>query len=261
MLIKRIGNEVFKIIRKLVEIFYIKIELIGNENLKDEPLIIVGNHCQIHGPIACELYLPENCYTWCAGEMMKLKEVPPYAYKDFWSQKPKLTRPFYRLLSYLIAPLSVLIFNNARAIPVYRDMRILSTFKSTVKKLSEGKSVVIFPECNEKNNNILYKFQENFIEVAKLYHKKTGKEISFVPLYIAPNLKKMYLGKPTIFCHDSPISEEKKRICEYITQQITEIAQSLPIHTVVPYRNISKRLYPLNKNTEVDTNEKADSRL
>ena len=71
----------------------------------------------------------------------------------------------------------------------------------------------------------------------------------------------MYLGKPTVFRHDSPISEEKKRICEYITQQITEIAQSLPIHTVVPYRNISKRLYPLNKNTEVDTNEKADSRL
>ncbi len=86
------------------------------------------------------------------------KDVPEYAFRDFWSQKPKWTHPFYKLLSYIIAPLSACVFTNARTIGVYHDTRILSTFKNTVKKLQEGKSVVIFPEHDTKHNHIIYDF-------------------------------------------------------------------------------------------------------
>ncbi|MBO5232089.1 MAG: hypothetical protein J6B88_05635 [Clostridia bacterium] len=80
---------IFRVIKYLVRLFYPKTEVVGLQNMPDEPVVIVGNHTQMHGPIACELYFPENYYTWCAGQMMKLKEVPAYAYKDFWSQKAK----------------------------------------------------------------------------------------------------------------------------------------------------------------------------
>ncbi len=236
----------FGVVKYLVRLFYPKVEVVGMENLPDEPCAIIGNHSQLHGPIACELYFPDNFYTWCAAPMMKLKEVPAYAYKDFWSQKPKIVRPFFKLVSYIIAPLSVLIFNNARTIAVYRDNRIIRTFKESVTKLNDGCNVVIFPEHDQKHNNILYDFQEGFVEIAKLYLKRTGKELPFVPLYIAPNLKKMYLGKPIMFSSDSPIVEERRRICDYLMNEITDIARALPEHTVVPYRNIPKRLYPKN---------------
>ena len=91
----------FRAIKYLVRLFYPKIEVVGMENLPDEPVVIVGNHTQMHGPIACELYLPDNCYTWCAGQMMKLKEVPSYAYEDFWHLKPKWIRWFFKIVSYL----------------------------------------------------------------------------------------------------------------------------------------------------------------
>ena len=48
------------------------------------------------------------------------------------------------------------------------------TFKNTVKKLQEGKSVVIFPEHDVKHNHIVYEFQDKFIDIAKLYYKRTG---------------------------------------------------------------------------------------
>ena len=67
-----------------------------------------------------------------------------------------------------------------------------------------------------------------------------------MPLYIAPTLKKMYLGKPIRFCADNPMEEERKRICDYLMKEITEIACSLPEHTVVPYNNIPKKDYPSN---------------
>lgn len=239
-------SPVYKVIKWLVKVFYPKIEVVGVDNLPDEPVMVVGNHTQMNGPIACELYFPGNRYTWCAGEMMHLKDVPAYAYKDFWSNKPKYIRWFYKLLSYIIAPLSVCVFNNAQTIGVYHDARIISTFKQTVRRLQEGSSVVIFPEHDVPHNHIICQFQDKFIDIAKLYYKRTKKELAFVPLYIAPTLKKMYLGKPIRFCAANPMEEERARICEYLMKEITEIAVSLPEHTVVPYNNVPKKNYPSN---------------
>ena len=242
---KRI-SPVYRVIKWLVKVFYPKIEVEGAQNLPDEPVIVVGNHTQMNGPISCELYFPGERYTWCAGEMMQLKEVADYAFKDFWSKKPKYIRWFYRLLSYIIAPFSVCVFNNAKTIGVYHDARIINTFKQTVLRLQEGANVVIFPEHDAPYNHILCDFQDKFIDVAKLYYKRTGKELSFVPLYIAPFLKKMYLGKPIRFCADNPMEEERSRICRYSMDEITDIAVSLPEHTVVPYNNIPRKQYGSN---------------
>ena len=242
----------YKIIKGLVRIFYRKMKVVGLENLPEKNAIIVGNHTQMNGPICGELFMPENCYTWCAGEMMHLKEVPAYAFSDFWSQKPKCLQPFYRFLSYLIAPLAACIFTNARTIAVYRDMRIMSTFKETLKTLENGRNVLIFPEKDEKYNNILYTFQENFINVAKLYYKKTGISLIFVPMYIAPKLNSMYIGKGIRFESINKIEEERKRISDYLSDEITKIARELPEHTVIPYRNIPRKYYLSNKDiTEV----------
>ena len=240
----------FRIVRGLVRVFYGKMEVEGLENLPKKDVIIVGNHTQMNGPIAGELFLPKNCYTWCAGQMMNRKEVPEYAFNDFWSQKPKWTHPFYKALAHIIAPLADCIFNCARTIPVYRDMRIIGTFKRTVQMLKDGKNILIFPEKDEKHNNILYKFQENFVDVALMYYKKTGVELTFVPLYIAPRLKKMYIGAGIRFDGKAPIEEERRRIADCMSEAITEMARALPEHIVVPYRNIPKKYYLTNNEND-----------
>ena len=99
-------NCLYRVIRRLVRLFSPRFRVAGTENLPEEPCVIVGNHSQMYGPIAGELYTPGKHYIWCAGEMMHRKEVAAYAFQDFWSNKPKATRWFFRLLSHLIAPLS-----------------------------------------------------------------------------------------------------------------------------------------------------------
>lgn len=241
---KRLSYRCYRVIRWLVQVCYPKITLEGAEQLPKEPCLIVGNHCQMHGPIIAELYIPGNRAIWCAGEMMHWKEVPAYAYQDFWSGKPRAIRWFYKLLSYLITPLSVCIFNNAHTIGVYRDSRILSTFRSSALSLFDGANVVVFPECPELHNQIINQFQEGFVDIARLYYKRSGKALPFVPMYNAPNLKKVCFGKPITFCPDAPKEAERRRICEYLMQEITDMATSLPKHTVVPYCNIPKKDYP-----------------
>ena len=241
------AKPIYKFLAAILKAVYPKITAVGTENIPDEPVIIVGNHCQIHGPIACEFYSPVKRRTWVAGATTSLKDAPSYAYEDFWSQKPTWQLPFFKMVSYIVSPLLVLINSNAQTIPVYRDKRILSTFKRTVSCLENGESIVIFPEHDVKCNNVIYDFQDRFIDVARLYYKKTGKKLCFVPLYIAPKMKKMYYGKGVYFNPEAVTEDERRRICDYLMNEITAIARSLPTHTVVPYRNIPKKYYPTNK--------------
>lgn len=240
----------YRVIRFFVWLFYPKMSVLGTENLSDEACIVVGNHTQMNGPICGEIYFPGKRKIWCAHQMMSVKEVPAYAYQDFWSGKPKSVRWFYKLLSYIIAPVSACVFTNANTIPVFRDNRLVTTFKQTVSALEDGASVIVFPECYEPHNHIVYTFQDRFIDVAKLYYKRTGKAISFVPLYIAPALKKLYVGKPVRFNPEVPMEEQRKQIAEYLMDAITEMAVKLPRHRVVPYPNLPKKDHPFNKPRE-----------
>lgn len=245
------SSRLFPLIKKTIDFFYTEPKIVGLENLPEDPAVIVANHCQIHGPIVSELYFPGEHYTWCNGEMMDVKTVPAYSYKDFWSYKPKCTKPFYKLLSYIIAPIASLIFNSANTIPVHRDIHVMSTFKESIAKLSSGCNLVIFPEHDLEYNNIIYDFQSVFIDMAKLYHKKHGVELSFVPMYIAPNLHMAVIGKAVKFNSNAPIDEERNRIKNYLMGEITSIGRELPRHKVVPYRNLSKKDHPWNREADL----------
>ena len=251
-------SPVYRFIKALVRLFYGRTRVVGAEHLPDEPCIIVGNHCQMNGPIAVELDFPGTHFTWCAGEMMHLREVPAYAFRDFWSKKPKSVRWLFRIASYLIAPIAVIVFNNANCIGVYHDARIISTFRETVDTLQHGGSVVVFPEHDPPRNNILSDFQDRFVTVARQYARRSGKALRFVPMYLAPALKTMYLGEPVVFDPDAPPKDECRRVSDALMQRITDIAVSLPRHRVVPYRNIPKKLYPYNTPLEVYPHEETD---
>lgn len=219
----------------------------GIENLPDGPAIVVGNHSQAFGPVAAELYFPRAHYTWCISEMMERERVADYAYQDFWSKKPALIRPFFRLVSYMLPRISEIVFTNADTIPVYRDKRLMKTFQLSSDKLKDGASVVIFPEEYTEYNNIVHKFQRGFVHLGKYYYKQTREPVPFVPMYVCPKLGKLVFGKPIMYDPTTASAEEAERICSYLQDSISEIAYNMPRHRVVPYPNVSKRNYPTNE--------------
>ena len=236
----------FKAVIGALRFFYPRYTFEGLENLPDEPCLIIANHAQAHGPILCEVQFPIPRYTWCIGQMMRREEVADYAFEDFWSKKPRAVRWIFKIVSHLIARPAAFLMSNANAIGVYHDHRLLSTFRQTTAVLQDGYSVVIFPECYDEYNNIVWQFQEGFVDAARMYHRKTGKALPFVPLYIAPKIKKAVFGMPTYFDPAVPITKERTRICTYLMDAITAAARKLPKHTVVPYPNIPKKDYPTN---------------
>lgn len=237
----------FRIIKKTACFFYGRRTFVGLDNIPQEPCIIVGNHAQLHGPLTAELKYPYKKQTWCIGELMDYKDAPQYAFKDFWGYKPKRVQWFYKILAHIVAPLIVYLHKNADTIGVYKDNRVLSTFKKSVRALEDGSQIILFPECHTPYNNIVNEFQTRFVDVARLYYKESGKQLKFVPMYIAANLKQVVFGKPIEYNCNIVIDEQRTNICEYLKQQITTMAQDLPEHIVVPYANIPKSDYPKNK--------------
>ena len=68
-----------------------------------------------------------------------------------------------------------------------------------------------------------------------------------MPLYVAPRLHTLCFGRSVRFDASAPLEQERRRICEAMMGGVTELARSLPEHTVVPYPNIPKNQYPTNK--------------
>lgn len=237
----------FRFVKCVARGFFRKRKQLGLENIPEEPAIIVGNHAQLYGPLAVELYFPYKKYTWCIGQMLHKKEAPPYAFEDFWGYKPKWTHWWYKGMAHVVSPLLVYVNKNADTIGVYKDTRGISTFKNSVKALKDGAHIVIFPECHTPFNEIVNEFQDKFVDLARMYFKETGKTVKFVPMYNAPRLKTVVYGKPIEFQADVPIEEQRKEICEYLKAEITKMAKELPRHRVVPYANIKKKNYPYSK--------------
>lgn len=247
---KGLGWLVYKAVRGLARVFFPRPELVGLENIPDEGCVLVGNHAQMHGPVLCELYLPFKRAIWCTGEMMHLKEVPKYARTVFWGDKPKRVKWLYGILSYIIAPFSAAVFNNAYCIGVYRDARLTGTFRKTLEKLSEGSRVVIFPESPTPRNAIIYEFHDRFIALGRMFARQAGKSLAFVPMYVTPALRKICFGKPVYYDPASSPEAEMRRVCDALMAGVTELGTSLPRHRVVPFWNLPKKDYPMNRPEE-----------
>ena len=237
---------VYKVVRGLARVFFRRPEFAGLENLPEGPCVIVGNHAQMHGPVLSEVYLPGPRAIWCNAEMMHAKEVPDYAFRDFWADKPASTRWLFRIASYLIAPISACVFSNALCVPVYHDMRIANTFRESLRCLGEGKRVVIFPEQGKPHNHIVYDFQDRFIDLARMYRSRAHAELDFVPMYVCPALGKVCFGKPVRFQAGKDPEKERERVKRALMEGVTALADALPEHRVVPYLNLPKRDYPHN---------------
>lgn len=234
----------YKIVACIVRIFYKKNTYIDLENLPNEPCLIASNHAKLHGPINSELYFPTKKLIWCDGPMMSRKAFPNYAYNNFFGGKVNI---FHRIFANMIAPIVSSIMNDADTLAVYRDMRIVKTYKMTCDALEKGLNVVVLPECPEEYNEITNKFNEYFVDVARFYYKQTKKELKFVPMYYCREQNKMIFGKATKFDSSKSIETERKRICEYLMNEITKLAKTLPVHKVIPFNNVPKKQFKNSK--------------
>lgn len=223
------GNAVLKrhpfinTLRAIIKFFTPKQQVLLDENIADGPCVFVCNHARAMGPIAMCIQFPlaKQLHPWIIGQMLKAKEVPAYVRGDYWWKQGRwYTKLCDYTLPYPIALILPPILRGTEPVPVYHDMRVINTFKRSVSLLSEGESLVIFPEKPEGYGDYSKELNTGFLYIAKNYYKQTGKKLRFYPTFIDEKKRVTHVYRSIQYNPDININDPSNDLIKEISKHI-----------------------------------------
>jgi hypothetical protein len=185
---KRIG---IKIVALMLRPWF-RHRVVGAEKVQcgREPVIFVANHGEVYGPIVTYLHLPFSFRPWIENKMLDRVQINQYLWVNTFSKmKPAWLG---RFILKLAGPFLAWLLNSAEPIPVFRGevKALLKTVNLSVLALQEQDNLLLFPEDPTKSADGHYAlagvspFYTGFVNVARYYYRKTGKAITFYPVYM-----------------------------------------------------------------------------
>src|SRR5262245_57166508 len=120
-------------------------EIVGDKNLPNQgPAILISNHLDALGPIACTACIPRSLCPWIAADVMDTDLAPEYLRWDFVEKELHLSMPLSLWVAKAISKISVPLLNKVGCVPVYTDAEELhKTFDITVDLLMKDNFVLI----------------------------------------------------------------------------------------------------------------------
>lgn len=193
-----------------------KIKGKNNYNKNDEARVFLFNHYEIYGPVAAYLNFPYKFKPWVMDKLIDPKTVKEQMSVGVYNKFPKYPKWFKTIMINLLKNLVIFSVRYAGAIPVSRETikDNIKTLQKSEKCLKSGKNIAIFPEMFYKDEGI-GKFMSGFEHLGKYYYQKTGKKISFYPVFISEKNKTIYIEKPVIYNPSNDPTLEKNRIINY----------------------------------------------
>ena len=187
----------------------------GKKNLRkdDEARVFVANHYEIYGPLVMFLRFPYRFRPWVIDKMCEAKSIEQHMGIGFYNNYKWLPKWFKVFLVKIAKRLILFAIRFTRPIPVSRDniRSNLKTMKHSTEVLDKNQSILLFPERTSVKEGV-GEFMTGFEHIGKYYYQKTGKKISFYPVFISKKKSCMYIEQPIIYDPNNDPNEEKDRI-------------------------------------------------
>ncbi|MDR2084388.1 MAG: hypothetical protein LBP67_05275 [Bacteroidales bacterium] len=228
-----------KIIAAIVKPFlFLKVK--GEENIDYDnfPSIFVCNHGIIYGPVAAVIYLPTYFRPWIDKKMCDIDSAATEMYERHLSRWPLLTTKMKKAICKFVAKPVVWAMNSFNPIPVEKtNLRgVVKTFDDTVKVLTEGDNILIFPEKPKKikvgkkttiqhETGSVGNLYTGFASIGKMYFDTTEKSLRFYPIFANRKKHTFNIGKPVIYNHENNSHEEKTRIASELQKRMIELRE------------------------------------
>lgn len=225
----------YKIVRGALRMNYPHAETTFEEQPDAEPAVFVCNHSAVRGPIMMTLDFKRKHQTWTVSYALDSKQASNFAFHDIFFGNSRRCKWFWRMLSHIVAKLLPPLLYYSDTIPVYHDKNIIKTFKQSVKALNEGEDLVIFAESPKRYSEYICELQQGFVDIARLYYRKSKKAIKFYPVYLEKKNAVISVGKPITYDPEQPLDEQREVIAAYLRDNIDRLAGKLPPHKPVPF--------------------------
>ena len=195
----------------------------------DNPIVFLGNHAEIYGPISSALCFPVPVRFWVIYRMMgRRQDVKQYLYENTFSKKTFLPVFVRRILAWLMGWLSVNVMCGLNSIPVYRDspMKLRTTLRKSVEAMENGDNLMIFPEHpdGKYEKGGVSEFSPGCVMLAEAWWKKTGKKMRIMPVYANREERTFTFGSEIVYEPENGYASEQKRILKESRDQILRMA-------------------------------------
>lgn len=181
------------------------------EPFAGEPCVFIGNHAGLWGPweMCIKFPLRDECYSWMNAGMMFKETIPAYVRQDYWWKPGCKLEPLYdKTLPYIAAAILPPIAKLPPVVPVYHDMRAVTTFRQSLKLLKEGKHLIIYPEQPSGYQSHHDWINTGFLRIAPMYYKATGKCLRFYPVHIDYKKHEFRVAKPIAYDPNRTLDEQ-----------------------------------------------------
>lgn len=149
-----------------------------------EPVVYVCRHGNMHGPITTLANLSADVHPMVLDCFFEKESCRKHFDSFTFSSRFGYSRPTAKFLANLSAAVTVPIMHSLQAIPVHRNSCAISTLRASLRYLERGEAVIVFPDvcytASEGDGDIYC----GFVALGQMYLKSTGKPLSFVPLIV-----------------------------------------------------------------------------
>ena len=195
----------------------------GRHNVQknDEARVFVANHYEIYGPFIMFMRFPYKFRPWVIDKMCESKSIEQQMSIGFLNNYKWLPRWFKIFLIKIAKRLVLFVIRFARPIPVSRDnpRANIKTLQTSIDALNKKNNIVIYPELSSVKEGV-GEFMSGFEHIGKYYYQKTGKKVSFYPVFISRKKHTMFIEKPIIFNPENDPNAEKERIVSLLHDSI-----------------------------------------
>ena len=195
----------------------------------ENPIVFLGNHAEIYGPIASALCFPVPVRFWVISHMMgRSCDVRAYLYENTFSKKTFLPVFVRRLLARIMGWLSVNVMCGLNSIPVYRDspMKLRMTLRKSVEALENGDNLMIFPEHPEGKyvKGSVSELSPGFLMLAEAWWKQSGRKLRIMPVYANRTKRTFTFGEEIRYEPENGYAAEQERILREARSQLLQMA-------------------------------------
>ena len=193
-----------------------------------DPVVFIANHYNIFGPLSFVISVPLDYQVWIHDELVDERSAAEGLRSGLRQLLPFLSEKAVGSVCRKLAALVLYALRNVGMIPVNREdaSRLLSTMRSSMAALQEGKNLLIFPETGipEYSLTSVTPFFSGFATLGRVYHRKTGKCLRFVPCYIDEQHYLIRMGSPVVWNPEADPREETERVSDDLNLRIREMA-------------------------------------
>ncbi|NLH01162.1 MAG: hypothetical protein GX488_04550 [Clostridiales bacterium] len=219
----------YRFLKNIVLLCTKPMETIWDVPFEGKPSVFVCNHDRAYGPIAmcAHFELSSDIRPWINAQVLSAKEAPAYIRQDYWWDADKWYAPVMDYTAaYACALILPPILRGSGCIPVYHDTGVISTLRQSVKMLSEGKHILLFPEHPTGYRTYGERIFDGFVSVGRLYYAKTKETVNFYPTYVDWENKVIRVGRPVAYDPEIKYEEMVRRTTAAVEEYFKKLGEN-----------------------------------